>query len=136
MAVIPVPKSKEQAYSSSWQEPIEDEVLSETIHDLLYYLGVTAKYTGFSYTTCALILTVHHPERLQLITKWLYPDVARICFADWRNVERGIRASAGIAWELRPAQLISISNIALASRPSNVKFLSILTSYLQSNRMG
>ena len=119
---------------TSRQNAAEDEALSVVIQDLLYHLGITAKYSGFSYTSCALNLTVRQPERLLLITKWLYPDVGKLCHTDWRNVERGIRASVNIAWELRPAQLAAISNEALTAKPGNTQFLSILTAYLRSLR--
>lgn len=52
------------------------EMLTE-IYDLLYQLGVTANYTGFFHTAYAVSLCAEHPERLLLVTKWLYPEVAK-----------------------------------------------------------
>ena len=46
------------------------------IYELLYRLGVTANYTGFFHTACAVSLCMEQPERLVLVTKWLYPAVA------------------------------------------------------------
>lgn len=113
-----------------------DELLLAKIHDLLYHLGITAKYTGFFYTSHGLHLTVRQPERLLLITKWLYPDIARHFHTDWRNVERGIRTCAGLAWALRSEQLQQISKEILISRPNNTQFISILTSNLRSQISG
>lgn len=45
--------------------------------DLLYSLGVTANYKGFLHTTYAVSLCMERQDRLLLVTKWLYPDVAR-----------------------------------------------------------
>ena len=45
------------------------------IYELLYRLGVTANYTGFFYTAYAVQLCAEHPDRLMLVTKWVYPDV-------------------------------------------------------------
>lgn len=47
------------------------------IYDLLYRLGATANHTGFFHTACAVRLAMEQPERLLLVTKWLYPEVAK-----------------------------------------------------------
>ena len=47
------------------------------IYDLLYRLGVTANYTGFFHTAYAVSLCIGRPDRLLLVTKWLYPEVAK-----------------------------------------------------------
>ena len=46
------------------------------IYDLLYRLGARGNYTGFFQTAYAVYLAVQQPERLLLVTKWLYPAVA------------------------------------------------------------
>lgn len=97
--------------------------------DLLYCLGVTEKYTGHYFTSYAVQLAAAQPERLYLVTKWIYPDVARYFRTDWRNVERGIRSAAELAWELRPDKLASIANSSMECRPSNSQFIAILTNY-------
>ena len=51
------------------------KIHSEDAYHLLYRLGATANYTGFSYLVRALQLCAEEPERLLLVTKWLYPDV-------------------------------------------------------------
>ena len=118
-------------FSETRSESEADEQLQGKIHDLLYHLGITAKYNGFFYTSYGLYLTFRQPERLILITKWLYPDIARHFRTDWRNVERSIRNCVGLAWSLRPEQLQQISREILMSRPNNTQFISILTSYLR-----
>lgn len=47
------------------------------VYDLLYQLGVTANYTGFFHMACAVSLCAEQPDRLLLVTKWLYPEVAK-----------------------------------------------------------
>ena len=94
------------------------------IQDLLYGLGITAKYTGFFYTSCAVHLAVQQPERLLLITKWLYPEVARQYRTTWSNVEKNIRFVAAVAWELRRDKLTDIAKFDLNHRPSNSQFIS------------
>ena len=43
------------------------------VYDLLYRLGITANYTGFFHSAYAVCLVLEQPERLLLVTKWLYP---------------------------------------------------------------
>lgn len=52
-------------------------VASSAICDLLYQLGISANYKGFLHTAYAVSLCVEQQDRLLLVTKWLYPDVAR-----------------------------------------------------------
>ena len=66
--------------------------------DLLYSLGVTANYKGFLHTTYAVSLCMERQDRLLLVTKWLYPDVARRYGTNWKAVERNIRTVSRIAW--------------------------------------
>ena len=46
------------------------------IHELLRSLGVTSHYIGFFQAAHAALLAAREPERLTLVTKRLYPDVA------------------------------------------------------------
>ena len=50
----------------------------EKIYDLLYSLGITANYTGFFQLAYAVKLCAEQPERLLLVTKCVYPDVAKM----------------------------------------------------------
>ena len=68
------------------------------IYDLLYQLGVTANYTGFFHTAYAISLCAEQPDRLLLVTKWLYPEVARQYGTNWKAVERNIRTVSCIIW--------------------------------------
>ena len=84
------------------------------IYELLYRLGVTANYTGFFYTAYAVQLCAEHPDRLMLVTKWVYPDVAKRYRTNWKAVERNIR-TAGRILEHKPcnAQLLAILSYSL-----------------------
>ena len=66
---------------------------------LLYRLGVTANYKVFFHTAYAVSLCLQQQERLQLVTKWLYPDVAKRYGTNWKAVERNIRTISSVAWK-------------------------------------
>lgn len=102
------------------------------IYDLLYSLGVTANYTGFFQVASAIELCAEHPERLLLVTKWVYPDVATQYKTNWKAVERNLRTAGRIAWEQRRFVLEHLAGHALPHKPCNAQLLSILSHSLLS----
>ena len=106
------------------------EDLPAEIYDLLYQLGLTANYIGFFHIAYAIYLALESPQRLCLVTKWLYPDVAAHYRTSSAAVERNIRTSVSRIWREAPSRLIQISCVPLTSRPTNARFLAILASHL------
>lgn len=95
--------------------------LSE-IHDLLLRLGVTRNYKGFSQTACAVELCREEPERLELVTKWVYPDVAKRYGTNWKAVERNIRTVRGMIWERNQPLLEQLARAPLPEMPNCCRF--------------
>lgn len=104
------------------------------IHDLLYRLGITANYTGFFQTACAVDLALQQPERLLLVTKWLYPEVACRYGTTWRAVERNIRVTAGKAWKNNRPLLEQMARCPLHRQPNAARFLAILAAETGARR--
>lgn len=102
------------------------------IYDLLYQLGVTANYTGFFHTAYAISLCAEQPDRLLLVTKWLYPEVARQYGTNWKAVERNIRTVSCIIWRENQPLLEELAHRHLDQRPRNAEMLSILVSSLDA----
>ena len=96
------------------------------IFDLLYRLGISANYTGFSQTACAVELCRAEPERLELVTKLVYPDVAKLCGTSSCAVERNIRTVCGIAWKNNRSLLEQMAYRPFPQKPHNAQFLAIL----------
>ena len=67
-----------------------------------------------------------------MVTKRLYPDVARQYHTKWQRVERNIRTVIAIAWTENRPLLEELAGYPLSRRPQPVQFLSILTSALHS----
>lgn len=116
------------------QRHLEEDLLSGRIYDLLYYLGATANYTGFFYVAHAIRLSISEPERLTLVTKWLYPDIAKFYSTKWQNVERNIRTVIHYIWENYPGRYCEIAGLHPEQKPSSAKFLSTLTEHLRQNQ--
>ncbi len=102
------------------------------IYDLLYRLGVTANYTGFFHTAYALSLCVEQPERLLLVTKWLYPEVAKRYGTNWKAVERNIRTVSDIIWREGRSLLEELARRPLSQKPRTTQLLAILAASLDT----
>lgn len=101
------------------------------IYSLLYRLGVTAGYIGFFYISYAVYLSLRQPERLLLVTKWLYPDVAEHYGTTARAVERNMRTVAAAVWRENREKLYELAGEPLHRRPTVSRFLRILVSSLE-----
>ena len=97
------------------------------IRHLMHRLGITANYTGYFHAAYAIMLSAQQPERLLLITKWIYPDVAKHYNTTWRSVERNIRTICKLAWETNRPELERMAQHSLPNRPSAGVFLAILS---------
>ena len=96
------------------------------ICELLYGLGISANYTCFSQVACAVKLCREDPERLQLVTRKVYPEVARLCGTNGKAVERNIRTACSIAWKSNQHLLEQLGRRPFPKRPHNAQFLAIL----------
>lgn len=108
-----------------------EDSLSE-IYDLLYRLGVTANYTGFFHTAYAVSLCTARPDRLLLVTKWLYPEVAKQYGTNWKAVERNIRTVNDIIWRESRPLLEELAHRHLKQKPRNAQLLAILAASLDT----
>lgn len=107
-----------------------DTEITSDIRDLLNHLGLTPNYLGHYYTAYALSLTKQQPERLLLITKWLYPDIAKHYHTKWSCVERNLRAAVAIVWLRNPALLEQLAGYPLPHKPTASQFIAILHAHL------
>lgn len=105
------------------------------IYNLLYQLGITANYTGFFHTACAVSMCMEQPDRLLLVTKWLYPEVAKQYHTNWKTVERNIRTVNRIIWQKNRPLLEELAHRQLEQKPRNAQLLSILVSLLDGGSL-
>lgn len=102
---------------------------------LLRGLGVTGKLVGFRYAIYMVEQVVEDPNRIQLITKRLYPDTGRRFGASAVSVERAIRSLIHFCWQ-RPDHsfLEHVAGTSLQRAPSNSEFSDMLAGYLRRLR--
>ena len=99
------------------------------ICDLLFRLGVTANYTGFFHLVYAVQLCAEQPEHLLLVTKCVYPEVAKKYQTSCWAVERNIRTVSSIMWEQKRRALEHIAGRPLTHKSSNAQLLAILSQH-------
>ena len=100
------------------------------IEDILLRLGITANYRGYFYLISAVELCLADRENLHLVTKYVYPKVAKLYHTNWQAVERNIRTVGRLAWTHHRAFLEELARGPLGQRPGNAKLLAILTTAL------
>ena len=101
---------------------------SSEIYELLLCLGVTQNYKGYGQTACAVELCRKEPERLQLVTKWVYPEVAEQYGTSWGAVERNIRTVREVIWGRNRPLLEELAHVPLPEKPRPAQLLAILAS--------
>ena len=104
----------------------EYEPLLPEVYRLLLRLELSPCQVGFFYTAHAVALAVREPERLRLVTKCLYPAVAKRFGVTSQAVERGIRASIQAAWTAESGAVQALSPAPLTRKPRAARFIALL----------
>ena len=107
---------------------LERPPVSARVCDILCRLGVRAETTGFYFAAYAVDLVCVQPQRVTLVTKWLYPDVARAYKTSVFAVERGIRLAVSRAWKGQAEQFEEL--FPDGDRPTSSRFISKVAMYL------
>ena len=92
---------------------------------ILLQLGITPNYKGFHQMLTALEIVEANPEALTMVTKWLYPAVAKRHHASWKQVERNLRTVTRVAWNTSNF-MRDIALCPLGRRPTIAQFISII----------
>ena len=79
-------------------EPKTSRTTEQTIEELLLNTGMPTHIKGFRFAVTGIRLILEQPEMADGITKWLYPEIARIHDSTPCRVERGIRHGIEVAW--------------------------------------
>ena len=62
-----------------------------------------------------------------LVTKWVYPDVAKHFNTTWKAVERNLRTTGSIVWTQGHHQLEYLAGRTLEHKPCTAQLLAILS---------
>lgn len=111
---------------------VDENFLMKT-HALLRYIGAT-NTTGIFQTAYAVALAHKQPCRLLMVTKWLYPSVAKHYGTAWACVERNIRSTIASAWKNGGRRRLANLGYVLTRRPRPTEFINLLLIILETDQ--
>lgn len=100
------------------------------VGDLLRKFRVSPRYKGFYYVIEAVSIYRQNPETHIMVTKDVYPSIAKKFGTNSNRVERNVRSIVAKCWKNNKDLLTTIANYPLPQRPSNSEFFDILTYYV------
>ena len=111
-----------------------DAALESVVTDIIHEIGVPAHIKGYQYLREAIILTIKDMDRINAVTKVLYPEVARKYATTPSRVERAIRHAIEVAWDRGDLETLqkffgyTVSNIK--GKPTNSEFIAMIADHL------
>ena len=106
------------------------------LDDILYQLGVYPTQRGYHITAVAVAIGRQEPEKLQMLTKWLYPAVALQCSCSSAAVERNLRATANRAWDTNLNWSVRLPSESSPGPPTAGDFVWMLCRHLSAQKKG
>jgi hypothetical protein len=109
----------------------DDGELRHIITEILHDIGVPAHIKGYKYLREAIVITVNDDNAVEAITKFLYPEVAKVFQTTSSRVERAIRHAIEMAWDRGDLDILqgyfgyTISNTK--GKPTNSEFIALIT---------
>lgn len=131
------PKEKERVSHVIAQktklEELPESILNQA-RNALVLLRIPRSLKGFRYLTIATVLVVLVPERLERITKEIYPEVARRCGTKSSRVERCMRKAINHFWEAGNREALDqMAGYHLDKRPTNTEFIDLVSIYIANS---
>ena len=116
------------------QDPALEELPEATIEkarEALTYLRIPRSLSGFRYLAMAIALAAQVPERLERITKEIYPEIARRCGTKVVRAERCMRTAVDRCWEQGNREALDqMAGYHLVKRPTNSEFIDLVSMYI------
>lgn len=108
-----------------------------SIIDQLNKLGIPASLGGYEYIKTGLLIALEDPHALQLVTKNLYPAIAKEHNTTGSRVERAIRHAIEVAFDKYTADdVVELYGRCLAynkGKLTNSEFLAIVAEKIRIN---
>ena len=96
------------------------------IYGIIRKLGVTSKYKGNFFVADAIELAMNSQGKPILITKDIYPYLARKYKTTPMNIEHNIRTVINVCWETNKARMDEIAGYPLTYKPTNSEFIDMI----------
>lgn len=109
--------------------------LKSQITQVLHQVGIPAHIKGYAFLRFAILKAVEDSEVLELVTKILYPTVAREFQTTATRVERAIRHAIEVAWgrgnDEAQRALFGYTAQSNRGKPTNSEFIALIADNLR-----
>ena len=113
----------------------EEALVEEEVEWLLRSMGMSGKHAGFAYLIAMIAEVVREPDKLQLITRKLYPDMAVRFQVPSSRIERNVRTIINSYWGKGDhTRLDTIAGRRVVNRPTNSESIDLVASYIRRHR--
>ncbi len=110
--------------------PSPEKDMEFRITELVHELCVPAHIKGYRYLVQAILLCVKDMEMLGAVTKIMYPEIAKNFSTTPSRVERAIRHSIELSWQLcSPSKLYKIFGYTVNTKkgkPTNSEYIALI----------
>ncbi len=109
--------------------------LEVMVTEIIHQIGIPAHIKGYYYLRVAIILTVKDGKTTSLVTKFLYPAIAKKYNTTSSCVERAIRHAIEVAWKKGDKDALNlyfgyrIQNGQ--GKPTNSEFIAVISDKLR-----
>ena len=93
-----VEKLRNNVIYKSEKEKLKERKISEEVTRIINEIGMPANLLGYKYIREGIIEVILEPEKVQHVTKVLYPSIAKKFGTTPSRVERAIRHVIEVAW--------------------------------------
>lgn len=102
---------------------------------LLRNLGATGNLKGFRYAVYMIELVEKEPTAATLVTKYLYPETAKVFHVSPGAVERNLRTVIRTCWNHGDHKFLDeVAGTHLYSQPTNGTFLDMAAAFLRQQK--
>ena len=117
-------------------EKFNKEDLEVPITKTLHLIGIPAHIKGHNYLREAIVMAINDPYAVSLITKFIYPDIAKMYATTPSRVNRAMCHALDVAWVRgSDSPLAAAIFPAKTSKPTNSEFILALASFLISHEL-
>ena len=114
------------------------QTLDERLGSLFLTIGIPAHIKGYQYLRQAVKMVVEDPDRINRITKELYPGIARHFGTSASKVERAIRHAIEVAWNRGRIETLNTAFgckvCTPEDKPTNGEFIAMIADKLAMER--
>ena len=111
--------------------PSQDIKILTKIHSILYNIGGNPSYVGMRQLAYGALIAYRSPESITLITKYIYPDVAKHYHTTISAVERNMRYFIESMYINNPQKINAFMGYECICKPTNTQFIYAIVNRLR-----